>query len=226
MRADGKRPDFVFGEVAPGVWRHTSWNTLPNGDYFPSNGMVIVGDKRALMVDTAWTPDQTTLLLGLLSPLIDAKPIDLFITHFHNDRMGGIGVTASRGVISHAFERTVAEAWMHNMGAIERTLAPDAQVFDLGGRKVDVFYPGPGHTIDNAVAYDRESRTLFGGCMIRAAATTDLGNTADAVVGEWAASVGRVAARYPEAAVVIPGHGAFGGRSLLAHTVKLISAAG
>src|SRR6185295_17747876 len=89
-RADAKRPDFVFDEIAPGVWRHTSWNTLANGDYFPSNGMVVVGDKRVLMVDTAWTPDQTAWLLGLMSPLIGAKPIDLFITHFHSDRMGGI----------------------------------------------------------------------------------------------------------------------------------------
>ena len=111
------------------------------------------------------------------------------------------------------------------MGAIERTLAGDARVFDLGGRKVEVYYPGPGHTVDNAVAYDPASRVLFGGCMIRAAATTDLGNAADAVVAEWAGSVGRVAARYSEAAIVIPGHGDVGGRGLLAHTVKLISAA-
>ncbi len=215
------RPAFDFSEVAPGVWRHTSWNTLPNGTYFPSNGMVVVGRKRALMVDTAWTPDQTELLLGLLSPIVATRPIDLFITHFHDDRMGGIGVTAARGIVSYAFERTVHEAARVNAGNIERALAPVARVFDLGGRAVEVFYPGEAHTVDNAVAYDRRTKILFGGCMIRAAAATDLGNTADAVIGAWGTSVARVAARYPGAGVVIPGHGKAGGPALFAHTIAL-----
>lgn len=219
--ATAKRPDFVFDEIAPGVWRHTSWDKLPNGAYFPSNGMVVVGRTRVLMVDTAWTPDQTELLLGLLSPIAGRRPIELFITHFHNDRMGGIGVTAARGIVSHAFARTVTEAHAHDMGAIERTLAGEAHVFDLGGRSVETFYPGAGHTVDNAVACDRRTNVVFGGCMIRAASTSDLGNTADAVIGDWGASVARVAARYPDATQVIPGHGKIGDKGLFSHTISL-----
>jgi glyoxylase-like metal-dependent hydrolase (beta-lactamase superfamily II) len=220
-----KRPDFVFDEIAPGVWRHTSWSTLATGAWFPSNGMVVVGPTRALMVDTAWTEDQTTLLLGLMSPIVGRRPIDLFITHFHDDRLGGIAVTASRGIASHAFERSVAEAKAHNAGAIDRALKPDAHMFDLGGRVVEAFYPGPGHTIDNAVACDRETKVVFGGCMIRAAAANDMGNTADGVLSEWGASVARTAARYPGATQVIPGHGKIGDKSLFAHTIALAARA-
>jgi metallo-beta-lactamase class B len=220
------RPDFEFREIAPGVYRHTSWKTLPNGAYFPSNGMVVVGARRALMIDTAWTPDQTEILLGLLSPIVGTRPIDLFITHFHDDRMGGIGVTARRGIVSHAFEGTVHEAARAKAGDIERALAAVSRMFDLGDRAVEAFYPGAGHTVDNAVAYDARSRVLFGGCMIRAAAATDMGNTADAVLAQWPVSVARTAERFPQAKVVIPGHGESGDRGLFAHTIALARAAG
>jgi hypothetical protein len=60
--------------------------------------------------------------------------------------------------------------------------------------------------------------------MIRAAAATDMGNTADAVLDEWGASVARVAARYPVATAVIPGHGEVGDNALLAHTIALAAA--
>jgi metallo-beta-lactamase class B len=156
-----------------------------------------------------------------MSPIVGRKPIDLFVTHFHNDRLGGIGVTAARGIRSFAFDRTAQEALRADAGQIDVALEPEAHVFELGGRAVEVFYPGPGHTVDNAVAYDRRSKVVFGGCMIRAAATTDLGNTADAVIRQWATSVRRVAARYPEAVAVIPGHGGVGTASLFAHTVRL-----
>lgn len=219
--ADSERPAFVFSEIGAGVFLHTSWSKLPNGAYFPSNGCVVVGPKRVLMIDTAWTQDQTETLLERLKPVAGARPIDLFVTHFHDDRMGGIAVTASRSIKSYAFERTVQEAARAKAGRIENTLRPDAHLFDLGGRLVEVFYPGPGHTVDNAIAYDAETRIMFGGCLIRAASTTDLGNTADAVIGEWGVSVGRVAERYVHAPIVIPGHGKPGDGGLFAHTIKL-----
>ena len=220
-----RRPDFVMSEIAPGVWRHTSWGLLSNGAYFPSSGMVVVGAKRVLMIDTAWDAgpiaDQTALLLGLLSPLVGRKPIDLFVTHFHADRMGGIRFTAARGIVSYAFERTVHEAARVKAGDIERALAPVAHTFDLGGRAVEVFHPGEGHTVDNAVAYDARTKVLFGGCLIRAMAATDMGNTADAVLAQWPVSVARVAKRFAQAKVVIPGHGDSGDRALLEHTIAL-----
>ncbi len=218
------RPPFVFEQIGPGVFRHTSWSTLSDGSWFPSNSMVVVGARRVLLIDTAWTPDQTRLLLKTLAPLIDGRPMQLFVTHFHADRMGGIGVTAARKIPSSAFSRTVQEAWRHSAGYIEHALRPDHHVFDLGGRTVEAFYPGPGHTVDNSVVFDRTSGILFGGCMMRGDATTDLGNVADADIPHWAGSVARVAARYPEAVLVVPGHGPSGGREIFEHTIMLARA--
>jgi metallo-beta-lactamase class B len=87
----------------------------------------------------------------------------------------------------------------------------------------EVFYPGPAHTRDNVVVWLAESRVLFGGCAVRAASDTSVGNVADADVKEWPASIRRVRDRYPTADVVVPGHGDPGGRELLEHTLALLA---
>ena len=48
-----------------------------------------------------------------------------------------------------------------------------------------------------------------------------LGNTEDAVIGEWSNSIQKVIDRYSDIKLVVPGHGKVGDTSLLAHTQKL-----
>jgi glyoxylase-like metal-dependent hydrolase (beta-lactamase superfamily II) len=219
--AQGARPDFTFKEIGEGVWLHVSHDTLSNGLWYPSNGVVVVGETRVLMLDTAWTPDQTETLLDSIRLIADKKPIDLFVTHFHADRLGGLPVTAAAGITSHGFSRTIVEAKAHSGATFDVMLNGPTHLFDLGGRKVEVFYPGPGHTVDNAVGFDPKTGVLFGGCMMRALETDNLGNTADAYVPNWAASVKRVAARYPDTKLVVPGHLSPGDAAIYAHTIKL-----
>jgi hypothetical protein len=64
---------------------------------------------------------------------------------------------------------------------------------------------------------------LFGGCLIKLDTATTVGNVADADVTEWPRSVARVAARYPDATTIIPGHGAVSAHSALALTRTLIT---
>lgn len=219
--ADAPQPPFVFTQIGDGVWMHTSTAKLPTGQWYPSNGMVVVGATRTLLIDTAWTPEQTQVLLGRMTV---QQSTSLFITHFHDDRMGGLAVTAAAGIRSFAFARTVTEARAHNMGAIDQALAPDTYAFDLGGRTVEVFYPGPAHTVDNAVAYDNKTGMMFGGCMMRALTMSDMGNVADADVVQWGGSVARVAARYPHTKLIVPGHGPADDQRIYQHTISLAQA--
>jgi len=86
---------------------------------------------------------------------------------------------------------------------------------------VEVFFPGAGHTQDNLVVWVPQHRTLFGGCIVKNAHDRTLGNTADADLREWPASLRRLQTRYGQASLVVPGHGEPGGPELLQHTLDL-----
>ena len=49
-----------------------------------------------------------------------------------------------------------------------------------------------------------------------------LGSTTDANIEQWPVSAKKVLEKYPDADVVIPGHGKWGGIELLEHTLGLL----
>ena len=67
-------------------------------------------------------------------------------------------------------------------------------------------------------------RTLYGGCAVHELSSTSGGNVADADLAEWPNSAERIQKHYPEAEVVIPGHGLPGGLDLLQHTANVVKA--
>jgi glyoxylase-like metal-dependent hydrolase (beta-lactamase superfamily II) len=87
---------------------------------------------------------------------------------------------------------------------------------------VEVFFPGAGHAPDNLMVWIPSAHVLFGGCAVRTQAQSTLGNVAHAELTEWRAAMGRAAARYTAATLVVPGHGAPGDLGLLRHTLELL----
>ena len=79
---------------------------------------------------------------------------------------------------------------------------------------VELFYPGAAHSTDNLVVYVPSANVLYGGCAVHELSSTSAGNVADADLAEWPTSVERIQKHYPEAEVVIPGHGLPGGLGL------------
>jgi metallo-beta-lactamase class B len=57
--------------------------------------------------------------------------------------------------------------------------------------------------------------------MVKSAKARNPGFIADADMAVWPLSVKKVQQRYPQARIVVPGHGRWGGLELLSHTVKL-----
>ncbi|TQF13281.1 subclass B1 metallo-beta-lactamase [Myxococcus llanfairpwllgwyngyllgogerychwyrndrobwllllantysiliogogogochensis] len=208
--------DISVRRIAPGVWVHT---TLSGPDFgrYPANGLVIEDGAESLLVDTGWSPAQTEHLLTWAKETL-RKPVRAAVsTHFHVDRTAGIPVLVARNIPVYGLEDTVKLATEHGRpvptesfsGA--RTLGP-----------VELFFPGAGHARDNLLVWHRDSGVLFGGCFVKDGAAKDLGNVEDADLAAWPASLERTRERFPEARVVIPGHGAPGGPELLEHTRSLI----
>jgi hypothetical protein len=78
-------------------------------------------------------------------------------------------------------------------------------------------------SLDNIVVWFPGPKILFGGCLVKSEAATDLGNTADADLASWPRAVKAVLDRYPTAALVVPGHGAVGTTAALTHTIDLLT---
>ncbi|WP_026872391.1 MBL fold metallo-hydrolase [Inquilinus limosus] len=222
---DGETPPPLgFRELADGVWMHTSWKKLEQ-DWVPTNGLAVIGPEEALLIDTAWTPAQTVALLGRLAEVAPNRPVNLVVTHAHDDRLAGLAAVHARGGWSLARDETVKAAAAQGAGTIQRSWSGESTTITAAGRTVELFYPGPAHTRDNTVAFLPESAVLFGSCMIRAAERNTLGTIAESDLCRWPQSVEAVIARYGKAAkIAVPGGGEPGDAELLARTHQLAKA--
>jgi metallo-beta-lactamase class B len=94
-------------------------------------------------------------------------------------------------------------------------------VFAIGGKKIQTFYPGKGHTTDNIVIWIADEKVLYGGCFIKSTENQSLGNIADADVKVWPKSIKRAMKQFPDPKFIIPGHFGWDGNGLK-HTLELL----
>jgi glyoxylase-like metal-dependent hydrolase (beta-lactamase superfamily II) len=206
--------------LVPGVWRHVSYQDLPGVGPFPSNGLVVRGASGALVIDTAWNPEQTAAVLTWAEASV-GEIRAVIVTHAHDDRLGGLAEVQRRGIPSYALAETVKLAAARGWPPIDHAV-PSPFPLDTFSVSGEVFFPGPAHTVDNATVWLQETRVLAGGCLVRASAATSMGTTSEADLEGWPRAVAALQERYSSAAIVVPGHGEPSGPDLLAHTRELL----
>ena len=211
-------------KLADGVWMHTSHYEFPGGAKVPSNGLAVADGDSLILIDTAWGEIATQSLVNDLEEQTGLPVTKAVITHFHYDRLAGVDWLESRGVTIFTHPDTPAKS------AALGTPVPNTSVAALKTPHsrtsigpVEVAYPGPGHTSDNLVAYVKDAHILFGGCAVRAANHTGLGNVADADLSAWGPSLAWTKAVYKDAQIVVPSHGNPGNAKLLDHTMGLLA---
>lgn len=207
--------------LRPGVWIHRSVQYLPDFGDVSSNGLIVTAGDGSVVIDTAWTPEQTAEVLDWART--NAGPVRaVVVTHWHADRSGGLSEVHRRSIPSYGSSRTAEEARAH--GATPPDHLFD-ETLDLGvlGLDGEAYFPGAGHSLDNVVVWLGRSELLFGGCLIKAAEAQGMGNTADGDLAAWPDTLTRVERRYPQAKHVVPGHGAPGDLSLIRRTRELLS---
>jgi glyoxylase-like metal-dependent hydrolase (beta-lactamase superfamily II) len=222
-RATAAEGNLDIKPLAPDVWLHTSWQTVATWGLVPSNGLIVREADHVVVIDTAWGAAPSRALLAWIDRELKLPVTCLIVTHFHDDRLGGWEVFAERGVRIVASEQTLALAKVKPTPAFDLYRLSPGQKLAAG--TLEILYPGPAHAPDNVVVWLPSERILAGGCAVRAAASAGLGNLSHASVADWAASIARVQAAYPDARLVLPGHGDAGGPELLAHTRELATAA-
>jgi len=214
-------------QIHPHVWVHVSTWQFGDGTVFPANGLIVRDGGSVILIDSAWGEEATASLLTAVEAQIGLPVRTAVVTHFHDDRVSGVRVLESRGVTVYGtpLTRELVEA---NKQAVPSTpllgLSESGNAVSVGS--VEVFYPGAGHSSDNLVVYVPEAAVLFGGCAVHEAARETAGNVRDADLRSWPFAIRRVQERYPDAKIIVPGHGVPGGPELLDHTISVVEAHG
>ncbi|WP_245902277.1 subclass B1 metallo-beta-lactamase [Gracilibacillus dipsosauri] len=206
------------------VWVHTSYNEW-KGTKIPHNGLVVTTDKGAVLIDTAWDTEgnhpKTKALLQMIQKHLKKKVVLAIVTHAHDDSIGGIQALLDKKIEVRSTSLT-AKLAKENGYPSPKPILDEKPMMKIGDTVIKTMYPGEGHSKDNITAWLPQYKILFGGCFIKSLDAKDLGNLSDANVEKWDDSVKKVIEKYPQVKIVVPGHGEWGNKRLLFHTIDLI----
>ncbi len=222
VAAEQRASEFSIEEIKKGVFLHKSFKLVHDFGLVRSNGLVVVDNGEAFIVDTPWSDDDTLVLIQWIKD----KGFTLkgsISTHSHEDRTAGIGLLNKNGVPTYVSDQTNEILKSQNKPQASNGFSGDS--FTLKNGLIEAYYPGGGHTVDNIVVWLPKSKVLFGGCFVRSLKSLSLGYVGEAKVKAWSSSVDKVIDRYPDAKLVVPGHGTMGDGALLQHTKKLADSA-
>ena len=202
-------PDLKIEKLDEGVYVHTSFEEVNGWGVVPKHGLVVLVNTEAYLIDTPFTAKDTEKLVTWFVER-GYKIKGSISSHFHSDSTGGIEWLNSQSIPTYASELT--NELLKKDGKVQAKNSFSGASYWLVKKKIEVFYPGPGHTPDNVVVWLPENRVLFGGCFVK---PYGLGNLDDANVEAWPHSAEILMSRYGNAKLVVPGHSDIGIASLL-----------
>lgn len=213
--------DIELIHIKDSVYIHKTWYDFPGFGRYPSNGLIFIKNGKALLIDTPVTEKQTKAICEYLKREMKVTVKEVIISHYHDDCLGGLGYLNSLKVSSVSCKLTKEKCEDLKL-PIPKTTFSESMITNFEGEGLIIDHPGGGHTADNIVIYFANSKILFGGCLVKSIDSESLGNTKEAVLDEWDVTVKKVINRYRDVEVVIPGHGNFGDKELLTHTIELV----
>ena len=223
-QADLADKKITFEQLSPHCWAYTA-----EGD--PNSG-VIIGDKFIMVSDATATPAMAQDLIAKIRAVSQKPIKYVLLTHYHAVRVlgasayiaeGATEVIASQGTLELIIERGTQDmqSEMERFPRLFRgaegvpgltwpTLVvgdgtPGRQgslTVDLGGVKVQIWHPGPGHTRGDTIAWVEAEKVLFSGDLVEYEAGV---YTGDAQLEEWPATLEALRALKAEA--IVPGRG-------------------
>jgi metallo-beta-lactamase class B len=212
--------DVMVRKLAEGVWLHTTYFDISGYKHVPANGLIIINGEHAIMIDLPWTDEQAGVLFDWVALEQKANIQKVVPTHFHIDCAGGLAEAHRRGADSFALKKTV-ELLEKSNKPVPRNWFTGQMSLSCGSTRVELAFLGGGHTVDNIVAWIPSKKILFGGCLVKSLNAKDIGNTEDADLVNYPNTLEKVKERYPDAKIVVPGHGRPGGLDLIDHTIQL-----
>jgi glyoxylase-like metal-dependent hydrolase (beta-lactamase superfamily II) len=191
------------------------------GDRVSANGMYVLTTQGAILLDSPWDSTQLQPLLDSIEKKHHQKVILCIATHSHEDRARGLAYYKSKGIKTYTSALTDSILNVHGEAGPEFHFKKDT-LFNIGGCKIQIFYAGPGHTIDNMVAWFPGEKILYGGCLIKSTEATDLGYVKESNLEEWPLTLQKLKQKFPKPKFVIPGHQDWKNVHSIEHTLDLL----
>ncbi|HKV95282.1 MAG TPA: MBL fold metallo-hydrolase [Candidatus Angelobacter sp.] len=144
-------------KIAPDLYAYISENDAS------ANSTFLVSDQGILVVDTGLNEQEGQKLLAEIRKVSSAPVRWIVNTHYHPDHRGGNSVVGPDAVvISTAFTRKQAGNTAPGY-ALNETLGPKGLTLFIGGHEVQIYLPGPAHTMGDAVVYFPDQHAMATG---------------------------------------------------------------
>lgn len=212
--AEESLPELKIEKLEEDVYVHTSFEKVKGWGVVTKHGLVVLVDTNAYLIDTPITAKDTEKLVNWFVGR-GYKIKGSISSHFHSDSTAGIEWLNSQSVPTYASKLT--NQLLNKSGKAQAKHFFEDVSFWWVKNKIEVFYPGPGHTQDNVVVWLPEKKILFGGCFVK---PHGLGNLGDANVEAWPHSAEKLISRYGNAKIVVASHSEIGGVSFLKLTLE------
>ena len=214
--------DLELIQLSENAYVHVSWSEFRGFGRVPSNGLVFVNKGKAFLFDTPASDSLTKDLVYWLTGSMQLELVGFVPNHWHSDCMGGLGYLQTQKIKSYANQETIDIAKSKGL-PIPDVGFKDSLLLQLGDQLIQCYYLGAAHSLDNIVVWIPSEKILFAGCMVKSMDAKDLGNTADGDLRAYPNTINQLLKKFPNAKIVIPGHGAFGGLELISHTIDLVT---
>lgn len=208
------------------------WQELAGGlftmplDPFRANVGLVLGQERALLVDTGASLTEGQELVQLAKQVAPDLPLAAVNTHNHFDHCFGNGALEAEAIWSQRLcaEHLRWEGPVEKRAVVARLRETDPRLahqvaaspivqagclfddrveLDLGERVVTLIHPGRGHTDNDGAVWVEDARILFAGDLLEEGEPPSF---EDSFPLDWPDTLGALLELGPEK--IVPGHGA------------------
>lgn len=211
--------NLVITPLTSNTWVQVSYLESETFGKVACNGLLYKSGEEVIVFDTPTEDAVSEELIAWIEEALDAKVTGVVVNHHHIDCLGGLEAFHKRGIASYTSYGEIFSADTTHV-TVPRFGFDGSDTLRLADGSIINFYPGPGHTQHNIVSYLPEESVIFGGCMVKSL-KAGKGNLADADTLLWSQSIRKVLATFPDAQIIVPGHGPAGGKELLEYTAAM-----
>lgn len=212
--------DIELIQLTANTFLSVSYGNISGYGRVASNELIFTNKKEAILFNTPINDSLTKTLLTYLTEKMGFKVTAFVANHWHDDCIGGLNYVHSLNIKSYANKLTIEIARAKGKNVPKYGFSDSLKLM-LGDKEILCYYMGAAHSTDNIVVWIPSEKILFPGCMCKSIDSQNLGNTSDGDLKEYPETIDRVIRKFPSATIVIPGHGARGGKELLLHTKSL-----